>query len=178
MEQEAVGSFDRQVGAACNPHCAPSILVVGVGSPHGDDQLGWLVAKELADRRLNHCQVRIAATPLHLLDWIEECNLLYIVDACHGGGPAGRTYRWSWPCPEIQLGRWSGTHDFNLSGALALAEQLGRLPQQVVVWAVEGRNSQLDDSLSKDAEQWIKSVANQIQGEIDSLNRAAGRLER
>ena len=36
-----------------------STLFVGVGSPHGDDQVGWLVARALADMSPKNCEVRL-----------------------------------------------------------------------------------------------------------------------
>jgi hydrogenase maturation protease len=149
---------------------SPSILVIGVGSAHGDDQLGWLVAKDLIRRSPMGYQVRIASTPLELLDWLDECRVLHLVDACEGAGSPGTIYRWDWPCPEIHAGRWSGTHDFNLCGALALAEQLGQLPPQVVIWGIERGNNEVTDLLPESASNWIESAADQIQGEIESCH--------
>ena len=60
------------------------ILIAGLGSAHGDDQAGWLVAENLASQ----CQeypditVRRASIPLDLLDWLEGVDVLYICDAC------------------------------------------------------------------------------------------------
>lgn len=60
------------------------ILIAGLGSPHGDDQAGWLVVEKLA----SECQddpdimVRRASIPLDLLDWMEGVDVLHICDAC------------------------------------------------------------------------------------------------
>jgi len=71
------------------PHGKSTILVVGVGSSHGDDQVGWFVAKELMQRSMRNCQVRIAATPLEILNWLEDFTLVHVIDACQGGGRPG-----------------------------------------------------------------------------------------
>ena len=44
-------------------------LVVGVGSHHGDDQAGWLVADLLAASASEDVAVRKAKTPAEILDW-------------------------------------------------------------------------------------------------------------
>jgi hydrogenase maturation protease len=60
------------------------VLIAGLGSPHGDDQAGWLVVEKLAIE----CQddpdimVRRASIPLDLLDWMEGVDVLHICDAC------------------------------------------------------------------------------------------------
>lgn len=156
--------------------CNKSILVVGVGSPHGNDQLGWLVARDLMQRSLNCCQARIAATPLELLDWIEDCEVLHVVDALHGRSTAGTIYRWTWPCAEIQFDGWSGTHDFNLPGVLALAEQLGLLPRQVFLWGIGVGNNQTDGSQPTELAKWIESAANQIQCELGRVRSSCSHL--
>lgn len=78
-------------------------LVVGVGSPHGDDQLGWLAADALEAALLalraaapnapntpldarpldaSGWRVRRAATPSDLLDWLPGPQRLILIDAC------------------------------------------------------------------------------------------------
>lgn len=146
------------------------ILIVGVGSPHADDQLGWLVAQRLRQQTPDHCQVRLAANPLELLDWTEDCSELHVIDACHGNQAAGTIYRWAWPSPEIQNGYWAGTHDFNLSGVLALANQLNLLPPTVIVWGIERDRQQIAGSVSTAAAIWIAEIVERIQREISTTS--------
>jgi hydrogenase maturation protease len=163
MERPAIVSSDSH-DQECTSGAAHAILVAGIGSSHGDDQLGWLVAQDLIQRSINHCQVRIALTPLHVLDWMDECSVLHVVDACKGLGQPRSIRRWNWPCLEIQQTVWTGTHDFDLPGVLTLAERLGQLPQQVVVWGVQCADQAAD---SATIVRWIQSVANRIQSEVD-----------
>lgn len=144
------------------------VLVVGVGSPYGDDQLGWMVVQHLMQSPLANCHVRIAATPIELLDWIEGYDVLHLVDACLGIGIAGTAHRWSWPCEELGVEGWSGTHDFSIPAVLALAEQLELLPQRVVLWGIERGGKQTNSSLSHGAAAWIESMANRIRIEVES----------
>lgn len=158
---------DPQADVSPSDRNGSTVLIVGIGSPHGDDQLGWLVASELSKRNLSRCVTRLARTPMELLDWIEDCPVLHVIDACHGAKAPGSTYRWNWPCAEIASGSWSNTHDFNVVGVLALAEQLGQLPPNVVVWGIEiGSCGRSNDSLSQFAERWVGVLADQIQEEL------------
>jgi hydrogenase maturation protease len=119
-------------------------LFVGIGSPHGDDRAGWLVADALAEfnssiptARPMQFSVRKAATPADLLDWLDGVQRLIVCDAVRGAGPPGRLHRWQWP--DLRLGRVhaAGSHDFGLAAGLDLASSLGRLPAEVVVWGLE-----------------------------------------
>lgn len=60
------------------------ILIAGLGSPHGDDQAGWLIAENLASQcqENSDTMIRRASIPLDLLDWLEGVDVLHICDAC------------------------------------------------------------------------------------------------
>ncbi len=112
-------------------------LVVGIGSHHGDDQAGWLVADALSDRACPSCEVRKVASPIEILDWLEGLERLILCDACRGLGEVGETYHTVWPTTQITAVNWSGTHDLGLPTVLELAERLGNLPPEVHIWGIE-----------------------------------------
>ncbi len=76
----------------------PQTLFVGLGSPHGDDQIGWLIADRLAAERglPGTVAVRKAAIPLDLLDWLEGVDCLHVCDALQGPTTFGEVQRWEW----------------------------------------------------------------------------------
>ncbi|MBL8891071.1 MAG: hydrogenase maturation protease [Planctomycetaceae bacterium] len=123
-------------------------MVVGIGSPQGGDQIGWLIAADLERRRLPGWRVRSARVPTDLLDWFEHCERLHLIDACQFSIPAGQFMRLEWPDPRIQQIRARTSHDLDLPQVLQLAERLGQLPHQVVLWAIEIKGESLSDSLS------------------------------
>lgn len=57
------------------------VLVVGVGSPHGDDQAGWRVADHVAAVLGGAIAVRKASVPHDVLDWCDGRERLHLVDA-------------------------------------------------------------------------------------------------
>jgi Ni,Fe-hydrogenase maturation factor len=86
------------------PETSTQILIVGIGSPHGDDSAGWHVVEQLrhhlgtgvesglqtestsrfqpsraAPRSI---QLRQAMVPHDLIDWLSDCTALYIIDSC------------------------------------------------------------------------------------------------
>lgn len=74
------------------------ILFVGLGSHHGDDQIGWLVADRLATERdlPSSVAIRKAAIPLDLLDWLEGVDCLHVCDASQSAASSGKLQRWDW----------------------------------------------------------------------------------
>lgn len=117
------------------PH--PRTLVVGIGSPHGDDQVGWIVARELATVMTGEVEVRTLTQPAGLLDGLHDVDHLVVCDACCSGRAAGELIRWTWPDPSIVIPERSGSHDLTLPFVLALAKRLGKLPERVTLWGVE-----------------------------------------
>jgi hydrogenase maturation protease len=112
-------------------------LAVGIGSHHGDDQVGWRVAEELARHGPAEVSVRLARAPADLLDWLPADSLI-LCDGCRGSGPVGCVRGWSWPdAPPSDGLRWSGTHQFGLGEVLLLADRMGLLPSRIAIWTVE-----------------------------------------
>jgi hydrogenase maturation protease len=120
-------------------------LVVGIGSPHGSDRLGWVVAEQLERQLPAPWQVRLARTPTDLLNWLEDCEHLHLLDACLRGQSSGRVHRFRWPDTRILEPRGETSHDFNLPQVLQLAQRLEQVPKKLVVWALEiGHAEELD----------------------------------
>jgi hydrogenase maturation protease len=67
-------------------------LIVGIGSPHGDDQIGWRIAEALmAEHRVGWI-IRTARSPTDLLAWLDDkVERLVICDACDGFESSRRT---------------------------------------------------------------------------------------
>lgn len=112
-------------------------LIVGIGSPTGNDRLGWDVSQFLAGQLPSPWTIRQARVPTDLLDWLEGCERLHLVDACPVVQEVGRVHRLEWPDPRILQSRTATSHDYDVPQVLRLAERLGQLPEQVVVWAIE-----------------------------------------
>jgi hydrogenase maturation protease len=111
--------------------------IIGIGSPHGDDQVGWLIAEELQHQKIDGLIVHKAQLPLDILDHVEGVEWLGICDACQGLGCDGKWQQWTWPDPNIAQQKFAGSHDISLTGTLELAARLKRLPTTVTIWGVE-----------------------------------------
>ncbi len=78
----------------------PLTLIIGVGSPHGDDRAGWEVidrlmeeiATEVASVNATSLQLHKAAVPHDILDWLTSDTIVHIIDASVDVAPEVRCY--------------------------------------------------------------------------------------
>ena len=111
------------------------ILVAGLGSRHGDDQAGWLVAEQVlkkvsgaleaeeeqdqnlmqeSSRHLfQHVVVRRAMIPLDLLDWLEGVSILHVCDACETTQSHEKLKRFTWNAGVLVNSDRAGHADVN-----------------------------------------------------------------
>lgn len=137
------------------PSTLRDLLVVGIGSPHGDDAIGWLMTQGLAQKSLairsvefhGRAVFRPLRTPLDLVDLLDGTLLdktkgddrsarLVVIDAVVSPMPMGHLHVWVWPQIGWEMRRASGSHDIPLADALAIAERLGRLPPRVEILGI------------------------------------------
>ncbi len=118
--------------------------IIGLGSPHGDDRIGWelvrLLEGEAADGeslRLRSC----ATVGGELLEFWKNADLAIIVDAVRGTGPPGSLRRISLhpqPDPSVpESVRSLSSHGIDLPELIDLAEALGILPRRLLLYGVE-----------------------------------------
>ncbi|QDT22206.1 hydrogenase maturation protease [Gimesia chilikensis] len=149
------------------------IQIAGLGSPHGDDQAGWEIVRALKTRDLSQAIVHLSRTPDDLLNWLDPASPLVICDACRGAGPVGSIHHWQWPTAELDQVNWSGTHQIALPGVLLLAEELGLLPAQVIIWGVEIAETVPGDVISSEVSAGVERAVESICREWDA-RRALG----
>lgn len=143
-------------------------LIVGLGSPHGDDQLGWRLAERIAAARPPRATVRIARQPAEILHWLPAAGSLHVCDAY--AGAVGKWRRWQWPelpCPK-GTPRTSG-HSLSLADALAVAQEVGWLPGRVIIWGLAGADFSPASAISPGADRACDRVIAHL---MDELHRA------
>lgn len=117
-----------------------SSLVIGLGSDHGDDNAGWIVIDRLQDRGYpRECSLRVLH-PADLLDVVSPMQSLILCDACQAMKGAGTIHRFDWPKNPCNYPRASGLHDLSLLEVLELGRQLGLMPNEVTIYAIEGES--------------------------------------
>ncbi len=137
-------------------------LFVGIGSPHGDDCVGWRVAQRISELGIKRLVVRRAQSPADVLDWLDDVEALDVCDAVFSESPPGTLHCWPWPSAAIESALFCGTHDLSLPAGLALAERLGRLPRQVRIWGVAINEANQTAPVSPDVAAATPAIVSEI----------------
>lgn len=145
-------------------------LFVGIGSPHGDDRIGWSIADSLQQPVRMNIDIRKATIPGDLLDWLDGVNRLFVCDACASSGAsnadAPAMHRWDWPTKAVTALRSANSHAFGLSQVLQLTQRLGTLPEDVTVIGIEGQSfdafAELSPRLAAAIDQMVPKITEAI----------------
>lgn len=111
--------------------------MVGVGSPFGDDRVGWDVVEALEAQSWWR-ELAGDSVSVHLCDrpgaalagLLQGAGWAIVVDAAYVRDVPPGTLRWLRP-DQLSLLRPPSSHGFGVAEALALAKALGQLPGQV-----------------------------------------------
>jgi hydrogenase maturation protease len=140
--------------------------ILALGSPHGNDQAGWLIADLLSEREQlrGHCQK--LAHPWDIVSAFREQSDVIIVDACKSGGAPGSIH---W-LPAAQLSDSpvtpTSSHGASVVDALQLADSLGYDISRAVVYAVEVDSTEPGESLALAVRRGACEIAELIAGEL------------
>ena len=131
-------SAESEVAVDDSLEPVPRTCWVGVGSPHGDDRVGWIVIDRLRSRAIPGTEYVKLLSPVDLLDLADRPFRRWLIcDAFAGRGPVGHLRHWRWPANELDNVCFSGSHDISLVAALTLAGNLRRLPSRVDIWGID-----------------------------------------
>lgn len=113
------------------------VTIIGLGSPWGDDRVGWCVADALSER-LGPAQARVLKLDRPgsaLLDRIAGRHRVILVDAAVTGAAPGSLH--VVPLAELAAGSTAASsHGFGLADALNLGRNLGMLPPEMDIYIV------------------------------------------
>ena len=156
--------------------------ILGIGSPFGDDKLGWDAITAL--RRSLQESGLIQRLPISLttcdrpgsslLGLMQGAELAVLIDAVSSNLPVGTLVR----LQGEQIGAAEGllsSHDFGVASALALAKALNALPARVVLWGVEvGPITAADAPMRPEIEQAVPRLVAAVTGEVEEYLAAGG----
>ncbi|WP_438483809.1 hydrogenase maturation protease [Streptomyces sp. S186] len=150
------------------------IAVIGVGNDHRrDDGVGWAVVSELARRRLPRgvALLRTDGEPARLIGAWEGVPRVIVVDAarCRPSRP-GRVHRFRVHDALTRSPHDETTsHGFALGDAVELARVLGRLPGELLVYAVEAADTGPGTGLSPAVAASVPPLVARIERELARL---------
>ena len=153
--------------------------VLGIGSPFGDDQLGWEVIKLLQQKAtlwpFIPRQLHIACCDrpgMHLLELMRAAQTVFLIDAVKTGATVGTLHRFQ--NEEIEnVNNSLSSHALGIAEAMKIGTILNILPQKIILYGVEINEVQLQFALSKPIIKAIKALSLQIESDIlSALSRA------
>jgi hydrogenase maturation protease len=147
----------------------PPIRIVGMGSPSGDDAAGWEVVRELNRAKAWGSDFEFHALEggQRLLEMLDGCGSLILIDAFESETKPGRIHRLEWPDPRIETLNPGTTHHVQPAEALQLASALGLIPGRVIVWAIPGEQFVPESKLSPAVVASLPMVVQRIVAELD-----------
>ena len=146
----------------------PHVRIVGCGHPDaGDDAAGLILADLLRLRVPPEVEIKTAtAGGASLLECFEGVEVLILLDAALATAEflPGQWRRFAFPADRerLQATMLRGTHSLGVVPALELAKTLGRLPREVLLYAVAGARFDLGTPLSPAVQQSLATVAHEL----------------
>ncbi len=121
---------------------AEKTRIIGIGNPlMGDDGVGIVVAERLSQVRLpDGVEVIDGGTGgITLLTLMEGAGKVILVDAVATGQKPGTVVRFTPEEVRMEQGQGGGLslHETGLAEVLALGRELGRLPEEIVIFGVQ-----------------------------------------
>jgi hydrogenase maturation protease len=148
---------------------AHNTIFMGVGNPlRSDDGAGRFVVQRLRSQIPRGVKVlEETGDSTELLEAWKEADLVFLVDAVQSGAPPGTILRLD--AQAEKLPKWfsrSSTHSFGVAEAIELARTMGELPEQLIVYGIEGLDFSAGTELSPDVAEALPVAANLILQEI------------
>ena len=155
----------------------PAVLVIGVGNPlRGDDGAGPAVIQCLQNRLPpSVATLQLDSDGVSLIEAWRDFERVILVDAAGSGAVPGFIHRFDVSRTELPRGLFHySSHLFGVAEAVELARQLGRLPERLVVYGIEGAVFAYGEGLSAAVAAAVERVAHEIiveLGEATHLRR-------
>lgn len=143
----------------------PQMCVIGIGNTYRrDDGVGLEVARRLKIRLPE--SVKVIEHPgegTALMALWEGANCVILIDAMHAGAAPGTVQRIDFKNIDLLQNTFrTSSHAFGLAEALALATELKRLPNCLILFGIEGADFSEGTGFSDAVAQAINSAANAV----------------
>lgn len=110
-------------------------VIVGLGSPHGWDSLGWRVLDLLAKEGIEAELVKCDASGLDWIERVAPADHLIFVDALVGPGTPGEIRRYELTAESlISGGKALSSHGFGFQYSVELSHALRQMPHTFVLY--------------------------------------------
>ena len=146
--------------------------VIGLGNrDRGDDAVGLVVAERLARLRPEAEVMTWERPELDLLEVLPSHDHVVVVDAARSGAAVGTVH----VDPHVGVhDAGLGTHGFGIAGVLGLAEELGRLPDELRLVLVEvgevGHGRELSTPVAQAADEVVARLLPLLDAEASDVS--------
>lgn len=146
------------------------VCILGIGSPSGDDQAGWLTVDALlASGVLAGREVvieKLDRPGVNLIRSLENASWGILADAMQGNGQLGQIIRFD---QKDWLGYCHGlsSHGFGVLDALLLARELGSLPLRLDLYGIEIGSANPGAAPGEEIQDAARRLAQHIAAEMD-----------
>jgi hydrogenase maturation protease len=129
-------------------------------SDQGDDGVAALVAERLRDLGVE-AEIR-SGEALDLIEAWGGADHVVVVDAVETGASLGTVRLWDGRKASFPADQSVSTHGLGVLTAIRMARVLGRLPERLKVYGIEGRRFEHGTDVSPDLKRAVEHVVRQI----------------
>jgi len=141
-------------------------LIIGIGNPYRkDDDVGLYVARKVRETGLENIDVvEGVGDGIALLNVWEGASRVIVIDSVISGREPGSVYCFDAINEEIPTDLFTGysTHSISVVDALELAKVLGKLPQRMILYGIEGNEFSLGVGLSPQVQKTADKLVERI----------------
>lgn len=151
------------------------IQVFGIGSPFGDDQIGWKVVEHLIQNKTlqtyipTKLQLEILDRPgISLLTRLNRDATIFLIDAIKSGAEVGKLHRYT----NLHINSAAigfSTHGLGIIQALELGAVLGELPKHIIIYGIEIGEIVLQTTFSQTIQKAVQDLTEIISNDIQKL---------
>jgi hydrogenase maturation protease len=135
--------------------------IICCGNPdRGDDGVGPLVAGRLRDFGVE-AEIR-SGEALDLIEAWSGADNVVVVDAVQTDASLGTVHLWDGQKASYPADESVSTHGLGVASAIRIARVLGRLPERLQVYGIEGRRFEPGTEVSPELRRVVEHVVRQI----------------
>jgi hydrogenase maturation protease len=149
-------------------------LVIGVGNPYrGDDGVGMYIAEKVDAYKVPGLSIEVqSGEGATLIDCWQSHDRVYLIDAVAPNGSPGQIHRIEAHKEPLKTGLFhSSTHAFGVLEAIELSRVLDKLPEELIVFGIEGGHFGEGVDLSGEVKTAAERVIAQILREVANGSR-------
>ncbi|MBI1729020.1 hydrogenase maturation protease [Candidatus Acetothermia bacterium] len=152
-------------------------LLIGLGNRfRHDDGAGLQFVRQFSTNMTDFVDSRLfEGDPIDLIELWQGADRVMLIDATSSGAEPGTVQRLDASekaLPEELFGRQS-THLFSIADAIELARRLEKLPQEVIIFGIEGANFSFGEGLSGEVQEVLAKLNQQVLDELAQLTASA-----